>query len=539
MKKAVISHLEQIADILEFKGENPFKVSAFRNAARTLNTLSGDFLEMIDSGELEKTRGIGRATYSAIIQFVDDGNSKVFTDLMSDLPNGIFELFEIRGLGPKKIAALFQHLQIHTIAQLHEAAVNGKLATVPGFAAKLIATVLSEIDRITHAQKHIYIHQAKELEEYFQNIVTHCSSFIRIHSCGQLLLVREVYSCLEFVVLVDDVHAFHKSLQSHFMELEQNGNVIKIFEFEVPLLLYVTSNSAEFSQTIVDKTIAPELSGLYERLHQQYPHLENFPFELFETEFYEVESLQSITAASDLTEDALKGMFHFHTQWSDGLHSLQDMVTAGKQFGFEYFVVCDHSKTATYANGLSAERVIHQRKEIQDIALAAGVPLYSGIESDILVTGQLDYDEDFLQTFDFIVASLHSGFSISRDAMTARIIKAIEHPKVKVLGHPTGRLLLRRDGYELDMKKVIDACAANKTALEINSNPLRLDLDWRWLRYASDKGCQFSINADAHTAENIGFVRYGVALARKGGLNKSQILNCLSKDDFLAFLRSV
>ncbi|HEX2960893.1 MAG TPA: PHP domain-containing protein [Ignavibacteriales bacterium] len=231
-----------------------------------------------------------------------------------------------------------------------------------------------------------------------------------------------------------------------------------------------------------------------------------------------------------------RGLLHFHTTYSDGKNTLTEMAEAAKDNVFTYLAVCDHSKAAFYANGLTEARVLEQKKEIEKVSRSLDIPIFHGVESDILKDGELDYDTDFMKNFQFVVASVHSRFKLSEEEMTSRIIKAVENPYTDLLGHPTGRLLLQRSPYNLDLKKVIDACAANNVAIEINASPNRLDLDWRMIYYAREKGCMFSINPDAHSILGIEEINYGIRVARKGGLQPEEVINCMDLESFKKFL---
>lgn len=239
---------------------------------------------------------------------------------------------------------------------------------------------------------------------------------------------------------------------------------------------------------------------------------------------------------SDISINNFKGLLHFHTTYSDGKNTLIEMLREAEKEGFKFAAVCDHSKSASYANGLSEGRVLLQKQEIRTIMSELQLHLFHGIESDIIQDGSLDYRDDFLSNFDFVVASVHSGFHMEQDKMTNRIIKAVENLHTDLLGHPTGRLLLSRDSYKVNLKKIIDACAANKVAIEINANPHRLDLDWRMIYYAREKGCLFAINPDAHSTGDISFIKYGVMIGRKGGLQSTELINFFNVNEFKKFL---
>ena len=239
---------------------------------------------------------------------------------------------------------------------------------------------------------------------------------------------------------------------------------------------------------------------------------------------------------SDISFSDFKGLLHFHTDWSDGQNTLPEMLSEAENLGFEYAAVCDHSKSAFYANGLSKEQILKQKVEIDSLKSSQNIKIFQGIESDILNNGSLDYDNDFLLTFDFVTASIHSNFNMSKNEMTARIIKAIEAPFTDLFAHPTGRLLLRRNGYPVDIKKILDACAANDVAIEINASPFRLDLDWRNIYYAREIGCKFAINPDAHSTAGISNIKYGIMVAQKAGLQKSELINHYTEKEFISFI---
>jgi DNA polymerase (family 10) len=240
---------------------------------------------------------------------------------------------------------------------------------------------------------------------------------------------------------------------------------------------------------------------------------------------------------SDLELSKMQGLLHFHTTFSDGRDTLDSMIAKAKELGFNYATVCDHSKSAFYANGLNEERILEQKKILKKFSEENHFVVLQGIESDILSNGSLDYSNEFLKNIDFVVASVHSQFNLSESEMTKRIISAIENPYTDLLGHPTGRLLLSRDSYKVDIKKIIDACASNDVAIEINSNPRRLDLDWRWIYYARNKGCKFAINADAHSTEDIIYTKFGISIARKGGIQTNEVINCMTLNEFKNFLK--
>jgi DNA polymerase (family 10) len=311
---------------------------------------------------------------------------------------------------------------------------------------------------------------------------------------------------------------------------------VKIFYFDEKTdyerALLVTTGSFEFVNKIFGLKV---LKGESEEEIFQNAKIPYVIPEMREEEYVLVKD-KKLKENSDLNLNQLKGLLHWHTTYSDGRDSLESMLGQAEKMKFTFAAVCDHSKAAAYANGLKEERVIAQKEEIEKLRSRYKLKIFQGIESDILSDGSLDYPDEFLPHFDFIVASVHSRFNLDEKEMTARIIRAIENPYTDLLGHPSGRLLLARDPYKIDTKKIIDACAANFVAIEINSHPKRLDLDWRWIYYAREKGCMFSINADAHSIEDISKLKYGIMMGRKGGLMSSEVINCYEPEAFKKFL---
>ncbi|MFA6597714.1 MAG: DNA polymerase/3'-5' exonuclease PolX [Ignavibacteriaceae bacterium] len=548
-KREIIDLLDKIADLLEFRSENPFKISAFRNGANTIRKLNEDINELVNSGKLKEIKGIGKGIYAVIEEYCSHGFSKTLDELKENIPDSLFELFNIRGLGSKKVALLFNQENIRSIDELKKACNENRLLGVKGFGEKIQQNILDEIKQLEVNKNYLLIHFAEREAEKIKNIFDDILTIKKYEFTGELRRTREVYSSLEVVILVES-----NKVEELVTELGDNISVDEISEgmlksnttFNLPLTIYAvfsendfakrlfeTTGSKEFLQKInysSDKFIGNSEEEIFEKMHLTY-----LAPEMREEEFFSL-TKEDFKRPSTLTNDLLKGFLHFHTTYSDGLCSIEEMVPYAKNLGYEYFVVCDHSKTAAYANGLSEQRILQQNKEIKRITSVNRWRLLQGIESDILTNGDLDYPEEILREFQFVVASVHSNFSLSEENMTNRIIKAVENPFTDVLGHPTGRLLLHRAPYKHDIKKIIDACSRNNVAIEINAHPNRLDLDWRNIFYAREQGCLFSINADAHSLENILLTKYGVVIARKGGIQPEEIINCLDYRNFVKFL---
>ncbi len=548
-KKEIINLLDEIADLLEFKSENPFKISAFRNGSNTIRKINEDINELVNSGKLKEVKGIGKGIYGVIEEYCSHGFSATLEELKKNIPDSLFELFLIRGLGPKKIAQLFKQENIKSLDELRIACTENKLVVVKGFGEKIQQKVLDEIKQI-EANKNLLLFnfaecEAAKIEQLLKSIL-----LIKKYSfTGEIRRIREVYSFLEIVVLVEaeKTNELIQLLKDKIVIDELSEESIKSnTTYNLPLTIYITYSEEDFTNKLFVTTGSKEF---LERLnYSPKKHRAKSEEEIFtkmnsiyvapemrEEEFHSlIKTVHKLRCA--LSIEHLKGFLHFHTTYSDGLFPLEEMILSARSLGYDYFAVCDHSKTAAYANGLSEERILLQRKEIKAIAAKNNWQLLQGIESDILSNGDLDYPEEILKEFQFVVASVHSNFSLSEDDMTKRIIRAVENPYTDVLGHPTGRLLLHRAPYKHDIKKIIDACSRNRVAIEINAHPNRLDLDWRNIFYAREQSCLFSINADAHSLENILLTKYGVAIARKGGIQPEEVINCLSYIDFIKFL---
>ncbi|MGA7720262.1 MAG: PHP domain-containing protein [Ignavibacteriaceae bacterium] len=545
-KKEIIILLESIADLLEYKGENPFKVNAFRNGANAIKSSEIEFEIILKEKALDKIKGIGKSLQSVIYEFYETGSSSVYNELKIGVPDGINELLKIRGLGSKKVKVLYNELGISNVDELESACKDNRLASLKGFGEAAQNKIASEIEKRKAYSKYILLNIADSLSEKILEKISKFETINKIVHTGQLRRGMEVISELAFVVFTPDKNKFFKELSGTFAFTEQDDIITLNNGYPVPIVFYIVNNEEEYSNKLFFTTGSPEfIKGLNAGTviicsgdeHDIFKSI-SFPFvipEMREKEYFE-QTMPKLIQNSDLSINHFKGLLHFHTTYSDARNSLKEMITEAQKEGFEYAAVCDHSKFAVYANGLNEERVFIQKQEIIDIASSFKLHIFQGIESDILLNGDLDYSSDFLRNFDFVAVSIHSRFSMEEEEMTRRLIKAVENPYTDLLAHPSGRLLLSRDPYKFDVKKVIDACSANKVAIEINASPQRLDLDWRWIYYAREKDCLFSINPDAHSVESISFIKYGIIAARKGGLKNSEVINCFPLEDFKKFL---
>jgi DNA polymerase (family 10) len=545
-KKEIIYLLEEIADLMEFKGEIKFKINAFRSGANSIRRFQGDFNALAKDRKLDGIKGIGKGLQSVIYEYCEKDSSNLLSELSAEIPAGIKELFAVRGLGAKKISVLYSELGIASLGELEYACKENRISLLKGFGKATQKKILTEIEKIKFNSKFVLLSTADHFHNTISQILASINQIQKFEISGEFRRGTEIISRLDYVLLTESISDLFPKLQNHFRKEElKNTSFITRFN-NLPLQFHITENISNYFNKLFLSTGSQEFLNRIAIL-TDYISCESeeqifssaginylIP-EMREKEYFEVQD-KKLLSNSNLSITDFKGLLHFHTTYSDGGNSLLEMTTAAKELGFNYAAVCDHSKSAFYANGLNEERLIIQRREIVEVSSKLSFQIFHGIESDILADGKLDYDEEILKQFDFIVASVHSRFNLSKEEMTNRIVRAVENPYTDLLGHPSGRLLLSRDPYQVDIRKVIDACAVNNTAIEINANPHRLDLDWRWIYYAREKGCKFSINADAHSTEDILLTKYGVITARKGGMQTEEVINCFNQEDFKLFL---
>jgi DNA polymerase (family X) len=546
----IINILKTTALLLELHEENPFKIRGYQNAVFNLDKCTKELASMPLS-ELETIEGVGKGMAAKVHEINTTGNLSELLKLGEKTPKGVIEMLGIKGVGPKKIKVIWKELNIETKEQLLEACNENKVSKLKGFGEKTQ-------EAIKQALAFTEAHKEKFLYAEVEAIALELEKKIKEAAAGKLVSlsgeVRRKMETVEVIQLIigsnntEKVFEFLDSFSSLKKNMKESGPFvwrgnenllgakveIKIYpekDFANKLLLHSSSkdhllSEAKEGQTIFQFAIKHNFSSeeeIYRELGMQFiePEMREG---LDEVQLAKENKLPELIKYSDL-----KGALHNHSTYSDGAHTLEQMATYCKQLGFEYLGISDHSKAAFYANGLYENKIIEQHKEIDALnKKLAPFKIFKGIESDILNDGSLDYADDVLSTFDFIVASIHSNLKMTEDKATQRLITAIENPFTTMLGHATGRLLLKREGYPIDHKKVIDACAANNVIIEINANPRRLDMEWRWIHYALQKNIMISINPDAHEMEGYLDMHYGVHVGRKAGLTKEMTFNALS-----------
>jgi DNA polymerase (family 10) len=544
--KPIARTLRLLSQLMELHEVNPFKIKSIANAAFKVDKLPFPIAGK-SVAELEKIDGIGKSLAAKIAELLETGTMTELLEMLDKTPEGVVEMMHIKGIGAKKVATIWKELGIENVGELYYACNENRLIEAKGFGLKTQEEIRKVIEfRMAGNGKFLYAQVEEEVKALMEEIKGVFPDALK-HVAGEFRRMCEVISEIVIVIGSLDQHiAFSALADSQILgNVSLNDNHIN-GELKNGLLVdIICVDKADYYEQLFmntgnDEHVAAVLKRISNGLEQ--PSSEELIYTKANLSWIQPELREGDTFIERANNNALptlntyhdlKGTLHNHSNWSDGVNTIEEMALYCRdELKLQYLGMCDHSKSAFYAKGLSIERVLQQHEEIDHLNKKLdGFHLFKGIESDILNDGSLDYPDEILQRFDFIVASVHSNLKMAEDKATARLIKAIENPYTTILGHPTGRLLLSRKGYDIDYKKVIDACAANKVIIEINANPVRLDLDWRWHQYALDKGVMLSINPDAH--RNSGFLdmEYGVNVARKGGLTKEMCLNALSLDE--------
>jgi DNA polymerase (family 10) len=566
--KQVAEILEEIGTMLELKGENQFKCRAYQNASRVVASLTTEVKQLSESGELRKIKGIGEGLAEKINELIKTGKSVYYEELKNSLPPGLMDMLRIPGLGPKRIKVLFEMLNIATIEKLKEAAEKKQLENLDGFGIKIEENILKGIEQLKkHADKYLYP-VAKDAADKIIAQLKKIKAIKRIEVAGSLRRKKEIIGDIDILTSakITDTLKIMKAFTTHpdIAEIIAMGEtktsvilksgincdlrVVSDEEFPFALAYFTGSKEHNVEMRSLSKKFGLSLNeygfseigeeekrgktkrkikcqgeeDIYKTLELEY-----IPPELREN-MGEIEAASKKIIPRLIEENDIRGTFHCHTNYSDGVNTLEEMAMAAQNLGWEYLGIAEHSKSAAYAGGLSVEKVKQQLKEIDKLNLGTNkFRVFKGIEVDILSDGSLDYNGKTLQQFDFVIASVHSKFGMTEKDMTKRIIKGMKNKYVTMLGHPTGRLLLERDAYPVSMTEIIKAAADYGKTIEINAHPHRLDLDWRLCKYAKDQGVKISINPDAHNIKGLNYVDIGVGIARKGWLEKRDVINTM------------
>lgn len=561
--------LEKIALLLELKGENPFKVRAYRQGAEVVLAMEEDVVELAKNDGLKGVKGIGEALRDKLGELAKTGKLEFYETLKEEFPSTIFDLFEVQGLGPKKIKALYEELGVVSLEKLKAACLEGRVATLAGFGEKTQSKILEGIAANEKFADRFLLGKIGIVVEGILEMLRMHPEISRVAVAGSYRRARETVGDLDFLVAtkegalvcedfttlpeVESVLACGDTKASVRLKNGIHCDLRAVKNSEFPFALQYFTGSKEHNVALRSLALKKGwslneygLNPVSDDVERPQVEEEKDIYQLLGLQFIEPELRENrgeIEAAAEkqlprLVELMnLRGTFHNHTTASDGRDTLEGMVAEAMDLGLQYLGISDHSKSSVWANGLEEERLLAQIAEIRNLEKTLnGFRIFAGNEVDILKDGDLDYSDDILAQLDFCVASVHNSMNMDEQTMTERICRAMENEHVTMLGHVTGRLLLKRDAYAVDHAKIIDCAAATRTVIELNCSPMRMDMDWRWLKRARDKGVLCSINPDAHARAQLHYLGQGVRMARKGWLRKEDVLNTRSVKEIEAFL---
>ncbi len=550
--KQIAIALQNLATIMELHGENIFKIRSYQNAYLVLKKLDKPLSAMLRA-EMDALKGVGKAIGDKIEELLKTGQLQTYKKYTDITPPGVIEMLNINGFGPKKVLTVWKELGVETLGELLYACNENRLIEIRGFGIKTQEELIKNITYyLRNADSQLWSNAEKETQEVVEKIKAFLPDAL-IEVVGEMRRKLPTVRKIELVVVGSFTFeklakALGATLEVINGEKEKNAEAILRVEEFLPLHVF-KSSVLDFQKTIFSRTGSEEfIKEILQNTEIESSHVfasERDVFAYLKKNYTEPElretggtNFSEKENANLVTVGSIKGVIHSHTTFSDGVNTLAEMAHAAQHLGYQYIGITDHSQAAFYANGLKEDRVLQQWEEINALnAELFNFRILKSIESDILYDGALDYPDEILAGFDFVIASVHTVLKMNEEKATSRLITAIENKYTTILGHPTGRLLLSRAGYPIDHKKVIDACAANKVAIELNANPYRLDVDWTWIEYARKKNVRIAINPDAHSVAGINDIRFGVNTARKGCLQIEECLNTLSVEDFLAFAR--
>ncbi len=522
------------ASLIELYDINPFKAKSYATAAYQIKKMD-EPLFLMDEKKWPLLSGVGRGLLSKLSELKTTGKLEETEELASKTPKGIIEMMGIHGLGPKKIKIIWKELGVETVGELLYACNENKLVNLSGFGEKTQEKIAKAISFFSLNEGKLRLDSALELIEEAKNWIKKLDKKAQTHTTGMVRRNCEIVDVLEIVLIPSDISLYKDFEQITF--LNDDSFILKLNE-TATINVHVAAPE-NLGNRLFDTTRGIQFNEL-KSPDEDYPTeldvFNHLNINFIEPELRDLENILEKAAQNKLPKliefEDLKGVLHNHSTWSDGIHSIKEMAEFAQKNNWDYLGISDHSKAAFYANGLSTDRLKEQWKEIDELnSLSSDFKIFKGIESDILFDGNLDYPTEILAGFDFIVASIHSILNMDIAKATQRLITAIENPYTTILGHPTGRLILSREGYPIDHKAVIDACAAANVVIEINANPHRLDLDWRWIDYTLSQNVMLAINPDAHKKQSFFDMKYGIMNARKGGLTSAMTLNALNLNE--------
>ncbi|MGG4166797.1 DNA polymerase/3'-5' exonuclease PolX [Rossellomorea vietnamensis] len=565
-KKDIIKLLEEIAIYMELKGENSFKTSAYRKAAAALENDDRSLQEISD---FTKLAGIGKGTASVIEEYINEGTSSVLEELKEEVPKGLIPLLQLPGLGGKKIAKLYSELGVESIEDLEEACKENSVQALAGFGKKTEEKILASIEQVGKRPDRLPIGFMMGIAEEIEVFLSEIDSIQTYSRAGSLRRMRETIKDLDFIVstehpdkvkegllklpnIVETIAAGGTKVSltlAYHWDVSIDFRIVKPEEFATTLHHFTGSKdhnvrmrqlAKERGEKISEYGVENSETGEVKTFDSEEAFYHHFDLPLIPPELREdgkeVEEFSRDYPLLDLKD--IKGDLHMHSTWSDGAYSIEEMVEACRAKGYHYMAITDHSQYLRVANGLTPERLVKQIDEIKELNKKYDdIEVFSGIEMDILPDGTLDYDDDLLERVDLVIASIHSSFSQPREKIMERLKTALESAHVDIIAHPTGRIIGRREGYDVDMDLLIQLAKETGTALELNANPNRLDLSAENIRKAQEQGVKLVINTDAHSIDHLEFMEVGVGTARKGWIKKDTVINTWDKNEFIQYIK--
>lgn len=558
--KQYAQQFQLLANLMELHGESSYRIKSYANAYRILRGVTEPVHEM-SLAQVKEVKGIGDAIGHKIQELRLQGQMQALEEYKAQTPTGVVELMGIKGLGVKKIKMLWQEMDLASPGELLYACNENRLMKIKGFGAKTQANVQQQLEY--YFQSKNKFHYAK-LEDEAQNLVLDIQETLGIEQVSLTGAIRRLMPELESIDILIAQADISVLFEEEILELVKHeaGSAIyrcQTLDQNFPVILYTcppeffgynllrTTGNEAFVQQFFEEQFANPIDWKSTNPAAFVEQSEEAIFELAAVPYIvpELRDLPKIIYKAKVNplpqlieEQDIRGVMHAHSTWSDGSNSIEEMARYCQEQGYAYLGLTDHSKSAFYANGLSAERVLEQMQEINQLnEKLAPFRIFKGIESDILGNGDLDYSDEILSKFDFVIASVHAHLRMDEQKATQRLLNAIKNPYTTMLGHPTGRLLLSRVGYPIDHKKIIDACAVHHVIIELNANPLRLDIDYTWIPYAMEKGVKIAINPDAHSLKGVHDIHFGVLAARKGGLTKEMCVSTLGLVEMQALLK--
>jgi DNA polymerase (family 10) len=538
--KEIANKFNLLGKLMELHGENQFKVRSYYSAYQALRRLDMPLIDM-EEAEWGSIQGVGKAIQGKIGELMANGEMNTLNRYIEMTPPGVIDILAIKGLGPKKVGTIWKEMEIESPGELLYACNENRLIELKGFGEKTQADIIKQINFHLSTKGQFLYPTVESVAKEIEDLINEVEPDAKFGFVGEF--GRKAPIVTDGLRIISDVELEDLILEELGEDITYDNDKMELHG--VPLYCEQVEEES-FHLELIKQTSSEPLSKLLDKASDTTDEISIFktiglpsiPAEIRDYPYTSIKELKDI--ATDLVEmEDIKGVIHNHTTYSDGLYSVSEMAEYTKELGYEYLVITDHSKSAFYANGLSIKRVEQQQKEIDQLNKNyTDFHVFKGIECDILYDGAMDYEDEVLAGFDLVIASVHSQLKMTEEKSNERLIKAIENPHVKMLGHMTGRLLLSRQGYPINHEKIIDACAENGVCIELNANPHRLDIDYKWIKYAVKKGVFISINPDAHNKEGIHDIRYGVLAARKGGLSKEDCLNTRDLSQFKEWLEA-